>query len=305
MFHSSLVLAVLSLLPAFVSAVCRSSGWDYVDGGTYCIDTRKDEFFEFGSSFQGCTADDTQGGVDPIVVNPNNDDFICSKIQTNPDDINMLSTCNVTGEELRKKDLMSGQWTVVIEGLTFAWMRQFSIIAGTPVEVTSTPIATLTLTSTPITTSTLVSTSTIQETVPASTVTVPATTQTTSRTIIPSRVTTTTTYIKTITIPAFPPEITKVTTMKTITTRCRTAPPRWDPINTVHAAKASLAAAIKPSGRFRRGNRLPARSADLAARTPDQCTTTVFAEATTVTTTSLAPFSTITETSIASITATV
>lgn len=293
-----------------VTAICSSYGTDYVHGGTYCVDTRSNDFFSFGTAFWGCSVNDTQGGVDPILVDPNSDDYICSTIQTNPDDVNMISTCNVAGEEYRKSQMISGSYTAVIEGLDFAWARVFSIVAGPPVEVTSTPTISITVTSTPITTTTSTLTNTVSTTLPPSTTTVPATTNTHKTTLRPKPTTTTLTTTKTLTTTIFPPKITRTTTTKTITTSCRTATRRNDPPCTIHPPKASLAAAAY---RVRRGNQprnnkprvpLPEQHIhiaghELARRTPDLCTTTVLASTeVTSTTTSVAPPSTVVDTTV-------
>lgn len=169
-FGDVLVVALLSA--GLGSCLCGSYGKDYVDGGTYCIDTRSDDFFSFGTGFWGCSLNDTQGGVDPIIVDPNNDDFFCSTIQTQPDDETMISTCNVADNEIRKSRMISGEWTVVIEGLTFAYARVFSIVAGPPVEVTSTATMTITETSTPMATETSTTISVIPTTLAPGTVTI-------------------------------------------------------------------------------------------------------------------------------------
>jgi hypothetical protein len=292
--------------------VCGTYGTDYVHGGTYCIDTRKNEFFEFGTAFFGCEADDTQGGVEPILVSPNNDNFLCSTIPTNPDDTAMMSTCNVTDNVVRKNQMTSGTWSAVLEGLTFAYQRSFDIIAGPPVEVTSTPTMTVIVSTTPLTTVTSTTTSVIPTTLAQATVTKPATTSTVTKTVTPSRVMSTTTNVITVTIPAFPPKVTKTTVTKTITTSCKIAPRRNDPIATIHPPKASLAAAIGAGSRIRRAElrhpraALPEEFGALARRTPDLCTTTVEASTTsTITSTSTAPTSTITSTAVETSTSTV
>lgn len=58
-----------------------------------------------------------------------------------------------------KSQIISGNWIVVVEGLTFAWMRTFQIIAGPPKIVTETPTATVNVTATPTSTSTTTMTS--------------------------------------------------------------------------------------------------------------------------------------------------
>lgn len=303
------IFAAFILLP-LASCTCGSYGTDFVDGGTYCVDTSSDDFFSFGTAFWDCFQNDTQGGVDPILVDPNNEDYICSTIQTNPDDVPMLSTCNVPGEEVRKSHMISGTYIAVIEGLTFAYARAFSIIAGIPVVVTSTPTISFTITTTPMTTTTSPLTSIMLTTLPASTTTIPATTNTQKTTISPKPTTTTLTTTKTITLRNWLPKITKTTTIKTITTPCRTATRRNDPTCTIHPPKASLAAAADYAPRGLRnglhhhgvkplhGRRVPlAANLELLRRSPDLCTTTILAT-TEVTSTAIstAPTSTVTST---------
>ena len=39
----------------------------------------------------GCTPDDSQGNITPILVDPNFDDYSCSDIPTQPDDTEIIS----------------------------------------------------------------------------------------------------------------------------------------------------------------------------------------------------------------------
>lgn len=144
-----------------------------------------------------------------------------------------------------KDQMWSGDWTVIIEGLTFAWMRTFSIIAAPPVVITSTPTATFTVTSTPSTTINTTITNVYSTTLPPATTTVPSVTLTRTITTTPSQVTVFLNSTSTRT------HVTKVfsSTVSTtiITTSCRTQPPRKDPTCTIHPTKASLAAASNPT----------------------------------------------------------
>ncbi|ETN37719.1 uncharacterized protein HMPREF1541_07342 [Cyphellophora europaea CBS 101466] len=297
------ILAALLLFALQGSCACHSYGWDYVDGGTYCVNTKSDEYFSFGTGFWGCTPNDTQGGVEPILVDPDSNDVLCSVIQTNPDDVNMVSTCDIVGHEIRKSQMVSGKWSVVIEGLEFAWMRSFSVIAGPQVTKIATPTITINQTMSPSTTVTVVTTNTLPTTLSPSTITIPSTTSTATSTVTPKTVTTTITKVRTITLPAWPPKVTKTTVTRTQTTACKTASRRNDPTCTVHPPKASLAAAGGSYGRFRRHAPYVPRAPptqhlnDLGRRTPDLCTTTVLAS-TVVTSTSTitAPTTTISST---------
>ncbi|KAI1623750.1 hypothetical protein EDD37DRAFT_438741 [Exophiala viscosa] len=223
-------------------ADCISFGYDFVDGGgPYCINTTSTDYFSFGTEFEGCQPSDSQGDITPILVDPNGNEYFCSDIPTQPDDTDMVSTCNVTGNTLQKDQMFSGNWTVVVEGLTFAWMRDFSIIAAPPVTVTTTPTATFTVTSIPSTTITSTSTGWDSITLSASTITLPSTTLTSTITTTPSRVTvwSTSTMSRTRTARTFSSTISTTTS----TANCMTQPHRQDPTCTIHPTKASLLAA--------------------------------------------------------------
>ncbi|EXJ89107.1 hypothetical protein A1O3_02171 [Capronia epimyces CBS 606.96] len=223
------------------AADCLSYGYDFVDGGgPYCINTTSPDFFSFGTLFYGCQPTDSQGDITPILIDPNGGEYFCSDIPTQPDGADMVATCNVTGNEVTKASMWSGDWIVIIEGLTFAWMRTFSIIAGPPVIITATPTATFTVTSTPSTTITTTMTNVFSTTLPPSTITVPSTTSTRTITTIPSQVTVywTSTSTRTRTTRVF----SKTTSTTTVTSSCRTQPPKKDPTCTIRPSKASLAA---------------------------------------------------------------
>ncbi|KEF57809.1 uncharacterized protein A1O9_05729, partial [Exophiala aquamarina CBS 119918] len=244
--HSLILPLVLVVsLAGRAKSECQSFGYDFVDGGgPYCINTTSNDWFAFGTVFQGCQPDDIQDSVTPILIAPNSDEYFCSDIDTNPDGANILSTCNVPGDEMPKSAMWSGDWIVIIEGLTFAWMRNFSINAGPPVVVTSTPTVTYTTPYTPSTTVTMTFTQGYTTTLLPSTVTLPKTTSTRTITVRPRPVTVTTTSTSTRirTTKVF----SKTITTTTIAASCRTQLPRRDRTCTLRPSKATLAAANAP-----------------------------------------------------------
>ncbi|OQV00756.1 hypothetical protein CLAIMM_06215 isoform 1 [Cladophialophora immunda] len=318
MHFASCLVSVFLALAGKSAADCLSYGYDFVNlGGPYCINTTSTAYFSFGTEFFGCQPSDVQDAVTPILVDPNSDEYFCSDIAVQPDGEDMVSTCNVTGNEVTKNNMFSGDWTIVIEGLTFAWMRSFSIIAAPPVVVTSTPTATFTVTSTPSTTITTTITNVFSTTASPSTVTVPTTTITRTITTTPAQVTvySTSTITRTRTSRVF----SKTVSTTTVTTSCRTQPPAKDPTCTIRPTKATLAAAnesitilprMRQFGRHSRDGHKRAieRRDDAPVDTgPDQCTTTIVdtADAVSSYTTVTAPTSTEIDTENATTTTTV
>ncbi|KIV81088.1 hypothetical protein PV11_08538 [Exophiala sideris] len=329
LLHSLLALFALA---GQTLADCISFGYDFVDGGgPYCINTTSTDYFSFGTEFEGCQPSDSQGDITPILVDPNNNEYFCSNIPTQPADTDMVSTCNVTGNTLQKDQMFSGNWTVVVEGLTFAWQRDFSVIAAPPVTVTSTPTATFTVTNIPSTTITSTSTGWDSITISASTITLPSTTLTRTITTTPSRVTvySTSTVSRTRTARSFSSTISTTT----VTANCMTQPHRQDPTCTIHPTKASLLAAASSAvssivanttvaadrwswrgpSRYRhvrevsKRARIEPRDGQLVKRGADVCTTT-YLETTAVvssTVTVTGPTSTETDTRIVSSTTTI
>ncbi|KAJ9608272.1 hypothetical protein H2200_007260 [Cladophialophora chaetospira] len=236
-----LVVALLAIAGKS-AADCESFGYDFVNGGgPYCINTTSTSYFTFGTEFFGCQPSDVQGAVSPILVDPNNDEYQCSDIAVQPDGQDMVSVCNVAGNELTKNNMVSGSWTAVIEGLTFAWMREFSIIAAPPVTISSTPTFTYSVTITPSTTITSTVTSVFTTSASPSTITVP--TITTTRTITTTPAQKTVTSTSTITRLRTTRVFSKTVAITTITTSCQTQTPSKDPTCTIRPTKATLAAA--------------------------------------------------------------
>ncbi|KAK5196471.1 hypothetical protein LTR99_005259 [Exophiala xenobiotica] len=314
---------ILLALSRWTSADCVSYGVDYVDGGgPYCINTTSTDFFSFVSDFEGCQPSDSQGDITPILIDPNGDEYFCSDVATQPDDVDMTSTCNVTGNQVEKSQMFSGNWMIIVEGLTFAYMRTFDIIAGPPVTVTNTPTATFTVTNVPSTTITTTTTNVYSTTLPPSTVTVPSSTSTRTITTTPAQVTVywTSTSTRTRTTRVWSSTVSTTT----VTTTCKTQPPKKDPTCTIRPTKATLAAASNtanpvPRQRFRGAPRrdrprdvskhtlIEPRDGQLFKRGADVCTTTVLQTTNVVSSyvTVTAPTSTEIDTEVATVTATV
>lgn len=70
----------------------------------------------------------------------------------------LLNNSNITGNEVLKRYMYSGDWIVIIEGYTFAWMRTFAINAGPQQTLTQTPTAIFNVTKTPVVTMSTTST---------------------------------------------------------------------------------------------------------------------------------------------------
>jgi hypothetical protein len=142
--------------------------------------------------------------------------------------------------EVTKNNMFSGTWIAVIEGLTFAYMRSFEIIAAPPATVTNTPTATFTVTSVPSTTITTTLTSLLNATASALTITLPSSASTRTITTTPAPATTywTSTITRTRTTRVF----SKTVSTATVTTSCQTQTPTQDPTCTIRPTKATLAA---------------------------------------------------------------
>ncbi|RMZ88775.1 hypothetical protein DV736_g3990, partial [Chaetothyriales sp. CBS 134916] len=303
------VVLTLVWLTSGAYALCQSYGTDFQDGGTYCIDPRLTDVFSFGTEWFGCTDDDSQDGVDPYISSPNGESQYCSTIQTNPDGEEMISMCDVDGDALTKDNMYSGNWTIGLYGLAFAYQREFYLNVEIPETVTSTPTVSITITNTPSTTKTSTTTYTESTTLMPGTVTAPSATMVYTETKTPRVVTTTLTETIFHTIRSLTFTRTTVTTTYT----CAGEPwSRVDPVATwtPTAVTASLASTSEPNPEPERGwylfpgwfglghgrNGPVARARGLLAkRTPDPCTIVSiagFTKSSTVTTT--APTSTIT-----------
>ncbi|KAL5450595.1 hypothetical protein PMIN05_000852 [Paraphaeosphaeria minitans] len=184
------VASLLVLSAADPNSVCYSYGVDYVDEGSYFINGNSSEPFTCVSTFQGCNEGPDTAEI--LFVDPNNEEYLCSEVQTTPDDTPMLSTCPFT-----KNEMISGHNIILVignndDGEPFAWQRDIYLTVGTQATTTYTPTVTYSITSTPVdtvtTTSTLDVTSTFKNT---HVVTLPSATAKKTQSITPPAVFTT------------------------------------------------------------------------------------------------------------------
>ncbi|KAF2447691.1 hypothetical protein P171DRAFT_461869 [Karstenula rhodostoma CBS 690.94] len=130
LIHLVAAAVFLVLSVADPNSVCYSYGVDFVDEGDYFINN-SNESFTCVSTFQGCNK-----GPDPaeiLFVDPNNEEYLCSEVQTTPADTPMLSTCPFT-----KNEMISGHNMILVignndDGEPFAWQRgQYTISQDKP-----------------------------------------------------------------------------------------------------------------------------------------------------------------------------
>ncbi|KAI4660485.1 uncharacterized protein J4E78_005188 [Alternaria triticimaculans] len=211
MYSRSMFLAVAAASITLVKAddpfgssggICYAYGVDFIDEGSYFIDSESTEDFSAVTYFKGCNAD---GMADVVLVAPDveettGEEYLCDKIPTTPDDTNQVADCPI-----KKNQMSSGHWLLLIlgdneanedgsNGQPFAWQRDLYLTVGTKVTSTYTATTTDTKTETPTITSTVTTTSTDVVTAgPFSTVTMPSGTAKKVKTIRPKAVTETTT----------------------------------------------------------------------------------------------------------------
>jgi hypothetical protein len=187
--------------------------------------------------------------------------------------------------------MISGTYIIVIQGLTFAWMRTFTIIAGPQMTITATPTAFFNVTLTPSTTITSTSTSDYNTTLPAVTynTTFPSTTITKSVIITPPVVTIYTTSVATKTKASVTIN-SKIWITTTETLTCPTQTPKKDPTCTLTLKRATLpsstanttVAAGSRKGKDRKLHRprIPHRRAPLGGQRGEQWRRDLFAKRT-------------------------
>ncbi|KAL1853978.1 hypothetical protein VTK73DRAFT_8854 [Phialemonium thermophilum] len=140
-------LAVAALVLRIVSAQdegCSSTGLDYTNGGSYLIDATSEDNFTFTSLFDGCD----YTWITPILIGPDDTQYNCTDIETQPDDSEQISECDITFA-----DMPAGNWSIILQApdLDFAVERDFNISRGETevVTVTVVPTVVVGVTSTP------------------------------------------------------------------------------------------------------------------------------------------------------------
>jgi len=124
MYSRALFLTALAASLSFVTSdpddVCYSYGVDFVDEGSYFINSKSTEKFTAVSYFRGCKDDI----ADILFVAPDDIEYLCSQVPTVPENDNKVSTCPI-----QKNQMTSGHWLLLVlgnngdEGQPFAWQR--------------------------------------------------------------------------------------------------------------------------------------------------------------------------------------
>ncbi|KAI1416119.1 hypothetical protein F5Y13DRAFT_206140 [Hypoxylon sp. FL1857] len=291
-------------------AQCSSYGVDYVNGGSYDIDSTSNDNFTFTTIFQGCE----QESVKPILLDPTNGQHPCSAVNTTPAGQQVTSTC-----EIKYSAMTSGLYKIIMQGEKIGVQRTIALTSGTPttITITATPTVVVGVTSTPDATTvykTIFQTRTTTLKPGTVTKSCDGTTQTVTITPVAPTVHTTYTITRTVTD--------KKTTKHTTTTVTKTAschyiippsPTVPDPQPTICIGLACLPPIIPPGligspgepiadTAIKTGKRDVANVASLAPTTITVTETTVTITSTTVTT---VPASTTTEDVYQTITATI
>ncbi|KAL7623435.1 hypothetical protein AAE478_007117 [Parahypoxylon ruwenzoriense] len=226
-------------------AACSSYGVDYVNGGSYDIDSSSSDDFTFTTMFQGCE----QESVTPILVDPAGTQYPCSAIDTTPDGEHVTSTCEITYSEMA-----SGLYKIILSGDKIGVQRTIALTAGTPttITITATPTVVIGVTSTPDATTiykTIAQTQTVILTPGKVTAPCDGVTWTATITPKPSTLTSTSTITRTVTdlkITSF----SYTTVTKTASCRYLTLLPTFpvpDPIPTICIGYACLPPGGTPS----------------------------------------------------------
>ncbi|KAK4191165.1 hypothetical protein QBC35DRAFT_488361 [Podospora australis] len=124
--------ALFALLVAQASAACTSYGVDYSNGGAYYIDGSSNQYFSFITIFQGCS----QETISPVLIGPDNNQYACSVIRTDPAGVQVTSTCGIPFSAMK-----SGTWKIIVAGNQISSQRTISLTVGVPQTtwVTATP----------------------------------------------------------------------------------------------------------------------------------------------------------------------
>ncbi|KAK3937407.1 hypothetical protein QBC46DRAFT_319704 [Diplogelasinospora grovesii] len=117
------LLVLLALFAPRVRADCNSYGVDYSNGGSYYIDGSSNQYFTFITVFQGCT----QESISPVLVGPDDNEYACSAVNTQPAGTQVTSTCGIPFSAMK-----SGVWRIIVSGNQIAVQRTITLTVGTP-----------------------------------------------------------------------------------------------------------------------------------------------------------------------------
>ncbi|KAK0733322.1 hypothetical protein B0T26DRAFT_842399, partial [Lasiosphaeria miniovina] len=123
---------LLAVLVLRTHAACTSYGVDYSNGGTYNIDGSSNQYFSFVTVFQGCN----QESINPVLVGPDQNEYACSAIRTQPAGTQVTSTCGIPYSAMQ-----SGTWRIIVSGDQIATQRTVKLVVGLPQTtwITATP----------------------------------------------------------------------------------------------------------------------------------------------------------------------
>lgn len=132
-------------------STCLSYGIDFVEGGSYFINTLSNASFTTVSQFSGCN-NDTASIL--LVNDSTEEEYECTSVPTVPNDVSQMSTCPIL-----KSQMTSGEWSILVignngNGNPFAYERDFTLTCGPQQTTTVTPTVTYTATDQPIGTTT-------------------------------------------------------------------------------------------------------------------------------------------------------
>ncbi|KAI1136175.1 hypothetical protein F5Y05DRAFT_113097 [Hypoxylon sp. FL0543] len=133
---------MISLFAIGALTQCSSYGVDYVNGGSYDVDSTSNDNFTFTTIFQGCE----QESVKPVLLDPSGSQHPCSAVNTTPAGQQVTSTC-----ELKYSAMTSGLYKIIMQGEKIGVQRTIALTVGTPttIIITATPTVVVGVTSTP------------------------------------------------------------------------------------------------------------------------------------------------------------
>ena len=163
---SALASSLLTTRQDSPTSNCSVYGIDFVDGGSYFINSNSTANFTVVQQFSGCNDDEASL---LLVQQSTEDEWECTSIPTGkhftrtnaqdsavlihhkvPSNTSQLSTC-----PLEKDQMSSGEWTILVignngDGNPFAYERDFSLTVGPQETATVTNTVTFTQTSIPV-----------------------------------------------------------------------------------------------------------------------------------------------------------